>query len=73
VFFVRNFGAKPNVTRKKLPKQRSYEKRARKTLMRLTSDKPDKGTIFSNELIITIFSHFTVHGQGKQQIPRPRV
>jgi hypothetical protein len=37
-FFVRNFGAKQNVTRKKLPKQRSYKKRVQKMLMKLTTD-----------------------------------
>ncbi len=36
-FFVQNFGAKPNITRKKLLKRRSYKKRGRKTLMKLTS------------------------------------
>ncbi len=35
-FFVRNFGAKPNVTREKLLKRRSYEKHTQKTLMKLT-------------------------------------
>jgi len=35
-FFVKNFGAKPNVTRKKLPKQRLYKKRTCIMLMKLT-------------------------------------
>ncbi len=36
VFFVRNFGAKPNVTRKKLLKQCWYEKHAQITVLKLT-------------------------------------
>jgi hypothetical protein len=35
-FFVKIFCTKPNVTRKKLPKRRSYKKRTKKTLIKLT-------------------------------------
>jgi len=37
-FFIRNFGAKQNVTREKLPKRCLCEKREQKTLMKLTSN-----------------------------------
>ncbi len=37
-FSYKNFGAKPNVTREKLPKRRLYKKPARITLMKLTPD-----------------------------------
>ncbi len=45
-FFVRNLGAKPNVTRKKLPKWHSYEKREQKTLMKLTTEHNIRSKLF---------------------------
>jgi len=43
-FFVRNLGAKPNVTREKLPKRRSYKKCARKTFDEIDTRLEDIGT-----------------------------
>jgi len=43
-FFVRNLGAKPNVTREKLLKRHSYEKRAWKKFDEIDTRLEDIGT-----------------------------
>jgi hypothetical protein len=45
-FFVQNFGAKLNITREKLLERHSYEKCVRKMLMKLTTGRQKKQSIF---------------------------
>jgi len=61
LFFVQNFGAKPNVTRKKLPKQRLYKKRTQNMLVKLTT-----GVNFTN-ILRAAFSKTIFH----QKITKP--
>ena len=51
-FFCTNFSPKPKRNQKKLPKQRSYEKFVRKTLMKLTP-----GVNFTNMFTFSFCTH----------------